>query len=211
MSMIRKSFVASVVFATALLALPTIAGAHTEIEADDAPANGVVATTIAAENECKAKIQSVELVFPESPELTTATAGPVDGWTAVVTKRTGSEAVDKVVWTNSGQVDGGGTFPLTLGTIPDGTKTVDFKAIDTCDDGEVFRWVQAGESSEFPAPVLALKTTGSSGAATTTTTKAADSKSDDDSNTGLIVGIIAAVVVVGGGAAYFLTRKKSTT
>ena len=98
--------------------------------------------------------------------------------------------------------------PRSMSTIPEGTKTVGFKALDTCDNGEVTRWIEPGENSEHPAPVLTIKAVKAS-AGTTTTTKAADSKSDD-SNTGLIVGIIAAVVVVGGGAAYLLTRKKST-
>jgi len=207
--MIRKSMTAFVLFASALVLFPLVAGAHVEIEADGAPSNGAVATTIAAENECanNGKLTSVELVFPESPALDTATATAVTGWTAEVTKRTGSESVEKVTWTNTGQVDGAGTFPLEIGTLPASTKTVDFKALDTCDDGEVTRWVEAGENSEHPAPVLALKASGSA-SDTTTTTKAADSKSDDD-NTALIIGIIAAVVVVGGGAALLLTRKKS--
>jgi uncharacterized protein len=200
---------ALVVFASALVLFPLVAGAHVEIEADGAPDNGLVATTIAAENECpnNGKLTNVELVFPDSPALTTATATEVTGWTAVVTKRSGSENVEKVTWTNTDSVDGDGTFPLEIGTVPASATSVDFKALDTCDNGEVTRWVDPGEDSEHPAPVLALKA--SDGGSTTTTTEAADSKSDDDSNTGLIVGIVAAVVVVGGGAAFLLTRKKN--
>jgi uncharacterized protein YcnI len=206
--MIRKTITAFVLFASALVLFPVVAGAHVEIEADGAPSNGVVTTTVKAENECanNGKLTRVELVFPESPALTTATPGAVTGWTPEVTKRSGSESVEKVTWTNTAQADGDGTFPLEIGTLPASAKAVNFKAIDACDDGEVTRWVEPGENSEHPAPVLALK----AAADTTTTTKAADSKSDD-SNTGLIVGIVAAVVVVGGGAAYLLTRKKATS
>ena len=208
--MIRKSIVALVVFSAALVLFPLVASAHVEIEADGAPTNGVVATTISAENECpnNGKLTSVELDFPATPALTTATPAAADGWTASVTKASDGQAVEKIVWTNTGGVDGSGSFPIDLGTIPDGQKTVDFKALDTCDNGEVTRWVQAGESSEFPAPVLAIKPI-SADTGTTTTTKAADSKSDD-SNTGLIIGIIAAVVVVGGGGIYLATRKKKS-
>jgi len=206
--MIRKSMTAFALFASALVLLPAVAGAHVEIEADGAPSNGAVTTTIKAENECanNGKLTSVELVFPESPALDTATPGAVTGWTPEVTKKAGSASVEKVTWTNTGQVDGDGTFPLEIGTLPASTKAVNFKALDACDDGEVTRWVEPGENSEHPAPVLAIKAAASD---TTTTTKAADSKSDDD-NTGLIVGIVAAVVVIGGGAAYLLTRKKSS-
>jgi uncharacterized protein YcnI len=212
--MIRKSMAALVVFASALVLFPLVAGAHVEIEADGAPANGVVKATVSAENECpdNGKLTSVELSFPATPALTTVTPATVTGWTAEVTKKSGSEDVEKVVWTNAGQVDGDGTFPIELGTVPTGTKTVDFKALDTCDNGETTRWVDPGEDSEHPAPVLAITTTSGGGdKGTTTTTAASDSKKDDDSNTGLIVGIIVAVVVVGGGAAFLLTRKKSAS
>ena len=50
--MFRKAMLATLVFAVALVALPAIAGAHTEITADGkVGADGSVATTIAAEEE----------------------------------------------------------------------------------------------------------------------------------------------------------------
>ena len=207
--MIRRSIAALAVFSAALVLFPLAAGAHVEIESDGAPVNGVVATTISAENECpnNGKLTSVELDFPATPALTTATPAPVTGWTAVVTKGADGQSVSKIVWTNSGQVDGAGKFPLELGTVPSSAKTVDFKALDTCDNGEVTRWIEPGENSEHPAPVLAIKAVKATG--TTTTTAASDSKSSD-SNTGLIVGIVIAVVVVGGGAAFLISRRKSS-
>jgi uncharacterized protein YcnI len=210
--MIRKSIAALVVFSAGLVLFPLVAGAHVEIEADDAPTNGVVKVTVVAENECAndGKLTSVELDFPATPVLTTATPEAAEGWTSAVTKAADGQAVEKIVWTNTGQVDGDGTFPIELGTIPDGQKSVNFKALDTCDNGEVTRWVEPGDNSEHPAPVLAIKAA-SADTNTTTTTAASDSKSDDDSNTGLIVGIIAAVVVVGGGAVFFATRKKGSS
>src|SRR6478736_4084035 len=128
--MIRKSMTAFVLFAATLVLFPLVAGAHVEIECAN---NG--------------KLTSVELVFPESPALDTATPGAVTGWTPEVTKRAGSASVEKVTWTNTGQVDGDGTFPLELGTLPASTKAVNFKALDACDDGEVTRWVEPGENS----------------------------------------------------------------
>jgi uncharacterized protein YcnI len=204
--MIRKSLAALAVFAVALVVFPLVAAAHVEIESDSAPANGAVATTVSAENECanNGKLTSVELDFPATPAMTTATPATVTGWTAAVTKKTGSESIEKVTWTNTANVGGDGTFPLEIGTVPTGTKSVEFKALDTCDDGEVTRWVEPGENSEHPAPVLAIKAVKAPG---TTTTTAASSSSDDD-NTGLIVGIVIAVVVVGGGAALLISRRK---
>jgi hypothetical protein len=209
--MIRKPLVAFAVFAAALVVLPAVAGAHIEVEADGPPASdGAVAVTVSAENECSAKLANVELDFPASPELTAVTAEPVDGWTAVVTKKAGSEAVEKIVWTNSGQVDGDGDYPITIGPVGADVKQIDFKGIDTCDDGEVTRWVQEGEDSDYPAPVLAITAVKATDDGTSSTTKAAeDEKDDDSSNTGLIVGIVIAVVVVGGGIAFAVSRKKS--
>ena len=207
--MIRKSMAALAVFSAALFLFPLIAGAHVEIESDGAPSNGIVTATVSAENECpnNGKLTAVELSFPATPAMTTATPDAVTGWTAEVTKKSGGQDIEKVVWTNTGQVDGAGTFPVELGPIPSGTKTVGFKALDTCDNGETTRWIEPGENSEHPAPVLAIKAVSGG---TTTTTAASDSKSDDD-NTGLIVGIIVAVVVIGGGAAFLVMRRKSTS
>jgi uncharacterized protein len=208
--MIRKSIAALAVFSAALVLFPLVAAAHVEIEADGAPVNGVVQATVSAENECpqNGKLTNVELDFPASPRLTSVTPAAATGWTSAVTKGADGQAIEKIVWTNTGQVDGDGTFPMELGPIPAGQKTVDFKALDTCDNGEVTRWIEPGENSEHPAPVLELKSSAGSDNGTTTTTKAADKKSDDDSNTGLIVGIIVAVVVIGGGGAYLATRRK---
>jgi len=198
------------VFSAALFLFPLVASAHVEIEADGAPTNGVVATTISAENECpnNGKLASVELDFPATPAITTATPAPVTGWSAAVVKGADGQSVSKITWTNDCKVDGAGKFPVDMGTIPSGTKEIDFKALDTCDNGEVTRWIEPGENSEHPAPVLAITAVKATG--TTTTTAASDSKSSDDSNTGLIVGIIVAVVVIGGGVAFFVSRSKSS-
>jgi uncharacterized protein YcnI len=207
--MIRKSMAAFAVFSAALFLFPLIASAHVEIEPVNAPVNGAVTTTVSAENECpnNGKLTNVELDFPATPAITTVTPTPVTGWTAAVVKGSDGQSVSKVTWTNSGKVDGAGKFPIEMGTIPAGTTKVDFKALDTCDNGEVTRWIEAGKNSEHPAPVLTIKAVKATG--TTTTTAASDSKSSD-SNTGLIVGIIVAVVVIGGGAAFVISRRKSS-
>src|SRR4029079_7584051 len=113
---------------------------------------------VKAENECpdNGKLTSVELDFPETPALVMATPSAVTGWSPVVNHRSGTENTESIVWTNSGQVDGDGTFPIELASIPEGQKTIDFKALDTCDNGEVTRWIEPGEDSEHPAPVLTL-------------------------------------------------------
>ncbi len=193
-----------------VVAFPLAAGAHVEIEADGAPTDGVVVTSIAAENECadNGKLESVELLFPESPELTTATAGTVDGWTAAVTKKAGSEAVEKVVWTNTGQVEGDGEYTLTIGTVSADEQQLAFKAIDTCDDGKITRWVEAGESSEFPAPVLALAASTAETPSTSKVEVTTKDSSDDSNTTAVVIAVIAGVVVIGG-IAFAISRRRS--
>ncbi len=209
----RKLAFAAVVFTAAVVALPAVAGAHVEVTADAPPASdGLVVTKVFSENECKQQLKTVELVFPETPALTVATPAEVTGWTHAVTKRPGGEAVASMTWTNDGTATGNGNFPLSIGPVPSGEASLKFKALDTCDDGQVFRWIQDGESSEFPAPVLALAANGSKTPETSTETKVpvtAPTKTSDDSSTVVIIGgVIVSLVLIGAGVVMFRRSKK---
>ncbi len=209
----RKLAFAAVVFAAAVFALPAVAGAHIEVTADTPPASdGLVVTKVFSENECKHQLKTVDLVFPGSPALTVAAPADVVGWTHVVTKRSDGDAVASITWTNDGTATGNGTFPLSLGPVPAGEKSVKFKALDTCDDGEVFRWIQDGESSEFPAPVLDLASSGAKAPETSTGTKVpvtTTNQKSDSGSTGVVIGIVAAsLVLIGAGVVMFRRSKK---
>ena len=211
--MIRKVLVGFAA-ATAVLVVPATAFAHVEITAGSPPnSDDLLSAEVFSENECSGALSTLQVVFPETPALTIATPGAVDGWTSAVEKRAGSESVASVTWTNTAAVTGDSTFPIDLGSISGTDATIDFKALQTCSDGKVFRWIEKGENSEFPAPVLALDHSGHSGHdATPSTTKVAvttTKKSSDDSNTGVIVGVAAgAAVLLGIGAVLFLRSKK---
>lgn len=208
--MTRKLALAAVVFVAALVALPAIAGAHVEITPEGTvSSDGTISASVVSENECKQELETVELVFPASPELTIATPTAVAGWTSAVATKPGSDVVTGVTWSNVTGT-GDGEFGIDLGPIPSSTGTIEFKAIDTCDDGEVFRWVQEGESSEFPAPVLDVAPSGAKDGTTSTTKVAVTTKSkSSDSNTGIIIGIVAAsVVLIGAGVVLF--KRNST-
>jgi len=202
--MIRKAMVATLFFAVALVALPAIAGAHTEITTEGKlSADGTIAATINVEEECPAPgTVKDELVFPSTPALDNVTAAPVDGWTAQVDKDPTTGAVSKITWTGSAPA---GTkeilFPVTMGTIPSSTDSIVFTSVQTCADGSVVRWVEPipadGTEPEFPTPVLAIKATTPD--TTTAPTKAAvtTTKSSDNSNTGIYIGVgVAAVAIV---------------
>lgn len=210
----RKLAFAAVVFAATAVALPAVAGAHVEITSDAAPgSDGLVATEVVSENECSNELKTVELLFPESPELTVATPAAVTGWTNAVTMKPGTQAIASITWTNDGTATGDGNFPLSIGPVPAGESTLKFKAIDTCDDGELFRWVQDGESSEFPAPVLTIAGADPQTSETSTETKVpvttVTKKKSDDSSTGVVIGIVAAsLVLIGAGIVMFRRSKK---
>ena len=210
----RKSALAVAVI-TGVLMVSTAASAHVEISADGPPgSDDVVLASLFAENECTANLANVELVFPTTPELTVATPVVADGWTSEVVKRPGSAAVASVKWTNSGTATGDGKFQLALGLISNANATVNFKALQTCADGKIFRWIEPNETDEFPAPVLALDHTGHTGhdhPDTTSETKVAvttKAKSSDDSSTAIIIGIAAGAVVLIGAGLVMLKRSK---
>ncbi len=210
----RKLGVAGAVFA-GLVLVANVASAHVEITADGPPgSDDVVVTSLFAENECSGALQTVELVFPDSPELTVATPGETTGWTSAVTKRDGSEAVASILWTNTATATGDGEFQLALGKIATDQEPIEFKAVQTCADGEVFRWIETAEDAEFPAPTLVLDHSGHSGdhhgAEPTTETKVAVTTSKDDSglSTGVIVGIVAGSLALIAGGVALLRRKK---
>ena len=210
----RKLAFAAALFTASVVALPAVAGAHVEITTNAAPgSDGLVVTKVFSENECKKQLKTVELLFPETPDLTVATPAAVSGWTNAVTMKAGTQAIASITWTNDGTATGDGNFPLSLGPVPSGASSLKFKALDTCDDGEVFRWVQDGESSEFPAPVLKIAGTGSQTPETSTETKVpvttVAKKKSDDSSTGVVIGIVAAsLVLIGAGVVMFRRSKK---
>ncbi len=210
----RKLGMAGAVFAGIVL-VANVASAHVEITADGPPgSDDVVLSSVFAENECSGAQQTVELVFPATPELTTATPGETTGWTSAVTKRDGSEAVASILWTNTANATGDGEFQLALGKISTDQEPVEFKALQTCPDGKVFRWIETAEGAEFPAPTLVLDHTGHTGhhgSEPTTETKVAvttASKDDSGSSTGVIVGIVAASLALIAAGVVLLRRKK---
>ena len=211
--MVRKGWLATVVVAT-VLAVPGTAFAHVEITAANPPGtDDVVLASLFAENECTDALNTVQLVFPTTPKLTVATPEPAVGWTSVVEKQPGSEAVASVTWTNADGVAGNGEFRIALGLMTADQKPINFKALQVCADGETFRWIEASAGSEFPAPVLTLDHAGhadghSHRGTAPTKVKVTTKKKGSDSSTGIIIGVAAAVLAMGAAALVFSRRKQ---
>src|SRR3954470_5506053 len=220
--MIRKAwFVAPVIAATVLLSAGT-AFAHVEIERQgEVSADGKVSTVVHMPNEeSDAGAIKLELTFPATPALTVAEPGVVNGWTGSVSKDAAGQ-VTSVTW-SGGPLTGDTETesPLIIGNVPAGTKTIEFKALQTYDNGDEVRWIEetpaGGEEPEHPAPVLTVvgkapadgaAATSDKGSATATTP--AGSSDDDGLSTGAIVAIGAGIVVVLGGLGFVLSRTRN--
>jgi uncharacterized protein len=203
--MIRKLAVVAVVVTGVVMLTAGAAFAHVEIEREgEVTAQGVVNASLSVPNESETNATtSVQLVFPESPKLKNATAENVNGFTATVQKNADGD-VESITWsggTVSGDEDA--EFPVTIGDVPADTDTVEFKALQTYDDGTVVRWIdptpEGGEEPEHPAPILYVKgepTDHDDDSGAVTTQHSDDESHDDGMSTGAIVAIVLGVIIV---------------
>jgi uncharacterized protein YcnI len=214
------------VAAMALAALP--AAAHTGWEPATAAPGSVIDLTLFVEDERPtAGTNKVELRFPEP--ITVVELPPVPGWTAALTGGEVGSPVTAVTW-QGGPEPGDVRLPITLGPLPDEPGRLQFKAIQTYDNGDEDAWIadwpEGAPEPDNPGPVLdlvaggpgSIPTTTATTAAPTTTTvastttetdqaAAADTDDDSDSSVAPIV-VAAAVIVAGAGGAYAWLRSR---
>ncbi|MEO3972845.1 YcnI family protein [Streptomyces sp. CAU 1734] len=172
----RATAVATVVAAGSLL-LSGTALAHVSVQPQGEAAKGGYATVnFRVPNERDdASTVKLEVSLPTEHPMAIVMPQPVPGWKVVVTKtkpakpleshgRKITEVVSKVTWTADGSKVGPGQFqqfPLVMGSLPENTDQVVFKALQTYDNKEVVRWIEepakaGGTEPELPAPVLEL-------------------------------------------------------
>jgi uncharacterized protein YcnI len=213
--MIRKLAVVGAIVTGVVALVAGPAFAHVEIERDgEVGADGLVAATLSVPNEePTAGTTTIQLVFPASPKLTTAEPEAVNGWTATVQKDAAGD-VTGITWTG-GPLTGEDevALPLSIGDIPDGVDAVDFKALQTYDNGTVVRWIEptpaGGEEPEHPAPVLTVRgeAAGHDDAASNDASGSDSHESSDDS-TGVIIAIIVGVIIVLAILGFILSRSR---
>jgi uncharacterized protein YcnI len=225
--MIRKLVVVGAIITGVVALMAGPAFAHVEIEREgDVSSDGNVAATLHVPNEMtNAGTVKIALVFPDTPALVTAQPDPIDGWEFNVEKNAGGD-VTQVVWTG-GPLTGDNevALPLTIGSIPSDTDTIEFKALQTYDNGDEVRWIEptppGGEEPEHPAPVLFVKgeAPADDDAAATTddhssttqnnaATATKDDSSDDGLSTGAIIAIVVGVIIVLALLAWVLSRSR---
>ncbi|MER7894876.1 YcnI family protein [Streptomyces sp. NPDC096046] len=219
-----------------VLALSAPAFAHVTVQPEGTAAKGgyaVVDFKVPNERD-NASTTKLEVNFPTDHPLASVMPEPVPGWDIKVTKSTLdkplemhgkkiSEAVTKVTWTADGEGIRAGffqKFPVSIGTLPEDTDQLVFKALQTYSNKEVVRWIEVPqkgqEEPDNPAPVLELSATSEDGhhdaagddsdaksaEKASAETAASDSASSDGTDTTARVLGIVGIVVGAAGVAY---------
>jgi len=229
-----RRVVASGVAAVAALVLAvTPAAAHNEWDPETAAPGSVVDLTLFVEDEQPdAGTTTVELFFPAP--ITVAALPAVPGWTATPMDGELGGPASGVTWAG-GPTPGDVELPIRLGPLPNEPGRLQFKAVQTYDNGEVDRWIDdwpegapeppapgpvldlvAGGPGSIPATTASLTTT----IASTTTTATASTTTDadqtaagdtDDSDSNVVPIVVAAAVIlaVAGGVFAFVRSRRS--
>ncbi|MFE0512951.1 YcnI family protein [Streptomyces sp. NPDC058964] len=225
---------AAAVAGTAVLAVSAPAFAHVSVQPEGTAAKGgyaVIDFKVPNERD-SASTTKLEVDFPADHPLASVMPQPIAGWTVEVTKakldkplemhgKQISEAVTKVTWTADGKGIGPGyfqKFPLSVGTLPEDTDELVFKAVQTYSNNEVVRWIEVQQDGqdepENPAPVLELaaasadehshgsaKAEDASDKTSGTGTAAASGSSGGSDTTARVLGVVG-IVVGAAGVAY---------
>jgi uncharacterized protein YcnI len=148
-----------------------------------------------------------QVFLPANLPLLTVDVLPIPGWQAKVQTRTlpkpvstddgtVSQVVSDVTWSaTAGGIRPGQyqDFDIAVGSMPDQTGTLVFKALQTYSSGEIVRWIEvpvAGEPApDAPAPEMTLTPAASAAAAPTS--------SAGDSGIAIAALVIAAVALAG--------------
>jgi uncharacterized protein YcnI len=217
---------------SAILALAAPAWAHVTVNPREATKGGFAELTFRTPNERPVGTTKLEVFFPADHPLAFVSVKPVPGWKYTVEKtklnppikvhgEDVTEAVSKITWTGGlirpGEYE---NFPVSAGPLPEDADSLQFRALQTYQNGEVVRWIQPPVAEgqpepERPAPVLTLK---AEQAAAATGTPAASgqpagvSQSDVDAAStrgtlGLVLGALG--LLLGAGALVVALRRRT--
>ena len=158
-------------FAAMLLAPPV--SAHVTVAPAQVAAGAFDELTFRCPNE-RPTAATTKLVvqLPEAHPIMLVSVRPVPGWHAIVTKRKLvhpfhgghgdiTETVDTITW-SGGTIRPGEyqDFAILAGPMPQGVRTLIFKALQTYSNGEIVRWIELRSPGEpepaHPAPSLHL-------------------------------------------------------
>ena len=214
-----KRWIPAAIVVAVVLALASPAFAHVEITSDDAEAGQPSTMTVTVPNEMdNAGTNKIELVFPEGETLADVSVADTPGWTSTV-------SADRITWAG-GPLTGEDEVKLTFtATLPAGATTLEFRALQTYDNGDIVRWIEAtppgGPEPDHPAPVLTIGATadedhhaeaGTDSTAADDHDEASSTSDSSDSNGTVIAVVVIAVIVVGaaGGAFIYMRRRRTS-
>ncbi|MGH9192867.1 MAG: DUF1775 domain-containing protein [Acidimicrobiales bacterium] len=228
----RRVIASGVAAAAALVLGAAPAGAHNEWEpATAAPGSVIDLTLFAADEQPDAGTTTVELFFPEP--ITVAALPTVPGWTATLMDGELGGPTGGVTWAG-GPAPGDVELPIRLGPLPGEPGRLQFKTVQTYDNGEVDRWIddwpEGAPEPPAPGPVLDLVPGGPGSipattpatptttvatttvATTTETDQAASQDTNDNSASNVVPFVVAAVVIlaVAGGVVGLIRSRRST-
>jgi hypothetical protein len=203
--------------------------AHTEWEPATAAPGSVIDLTLFVEDESSsAGTNQVELVFPGPITVTALPAVP--GWTATVVGGQLGGPATGVTW-SGGPEPGDVRLPIRLGPLPTTPGRLQFRVLQTYDNGQVDRWIEdwpaGAPEPASPGPVLDLVVGGPGVIPVTTTTappttttepatttteaeEAAPVQGDEDDGSSALPILIAVLVVLAAaaGVAYAVIRAR---
>ena len=229
----RRVIGSGVAAIAALVLVAAPVAAHNEWEPATAAPGSIIDLTLFVEDEQPdAGTTTVELHFPVP--ITVAALPAVQGWTATLMDGELGGPATGVTWAG-GPAPGDVDLPIRLGPLPSEPGRLQFKTVQTYDNGEVDRWIDdwppGAAEPPAPGPVLDLvpggpgtipattapstTTTAPTTTTTATTTTEADEAAsqdagnDSDSNVVPIVVAAAVIVAVAGGAFAFIRSRRS--
>jgi hypothetical protein len=229
----RRVTASGVAAAVALVLAATPAAAHNEWEPNTAAPGSVVDLTLFVEDEQPdVGTTKVELFFPAP--ITVAALPAMPGWTATPMDGQLGGPASGVTWTG-GPAPGDLDLPIRLGPLPGEPGRLQFKTVQTYENGEVDRWIDewpaGAPEPPAPGPVLDLvpggpgstpastasptttasSTTTTTASTTTETDETAAGDTDDDSGGSAVPWVVAAAVLVAaaGGVFVFVRARRS--
>jgi uncharacterized protein YcnI len=230
----RRVIASGVTAAATVLVAAMPAAGHNEWEPATAAPGSVINLTLFVEDEQPdAGTITVELFFPTP--ITVAALPAVPGWTATLMDGEVGGPASGVTW-SGGPAPGDRELPIRLGPLPSEPGRLQFKTVQTYDNGEVDRWIdewpEGAPEPPAPGPVLDLvpggpgstpattassttttasTTTTTSATTTTETDQAAAEDTDDDSDSNVVPTVVAVVMILAlaGGAFAFVRSRRS--
>jgi Domain of unkown function (DUF1775) len=234
---VRRMVALGATAAAGLVLAAAPAAAHNEWEPGTAAPGSVIDLTLFVEDEQPdAGTTTVELFFPAP--ITVAALPAVPGWTATPMDGEVGGPASGVTWAG-GPAPSDVELPIRLGPLPSEPGRLQFKTVQTYDNGAVDRWIDEwpegapeppalgpvldlvlGGTGSIPATTASPTTTAASTTTTTTaatsteTGQAAADDADDDSSSNVVPWVVGAAVIVavaGGVVAYLRSRRSPDT